>query len=71
MKRPTVSTNPGDGSDALGRDLAVTIRIGPDGVLYWHDLTADLLPVALALCPGDPDLEARDKAAGALRSPPR
>ncbi len=57
------SMNPGDGSDALGRELDVTIRIGPDGRLYWNDLTIDLLPVARALCPGDPDLEARAAAA--------
>jgi hypothetical protein len=52
-----------DGSDHSGRDLAVTIRIGPDGSLYFHDLTADLLPIALALCPQDLALAARAAAA--------
>ncbi len=57
------SMNPGDGSDPLGRELEVTIRIGPDGKLYWNDLTVALLPVARVLCPGDADLEARAEAA--------
>lgn len=58
-----VSRNAGDGRDPLGRDLEVTIRIGPDGTVYFNDLTADLLPVASALAPGDPDQERRVAAA--------
>ncbi|MHC4219661.1 MAG: radical SAM protein, partial [Planctomycetota bacterium] len=41
-----VSRNAGDDRDPLGRDLEVTIRVGPDGRVYFNDLTADLLPVA-------------------------
>jgi hypothetical protein len=70
MMRSTVSTNPGDGRDHAGRALDITIRIGPDGVIYFHDLTIDLLPVAAALAPGDPDLARRGAAtSGALQEP--
>jgi hypothetical protein len=48
-----------DGSDERGRTLVITIRIAPDGTLYFHDITPDLLPVAAALAPDDPALHAR------------
>ena len=62
----SVSINAGDGRDELGRDLVVTIRIGPDGKLYVNDITFDMLPVALALCPDDPDLSRRAETAQAF-----
>lgn len=37
----------------------VTITIGPDGRVYFHDLPSELLPVALALAPQDEQLQAR------------
>lgn len=52
-----------DGSDDVGAHLPITIRIGPDGRLYLHDLTHDLLPVAAALCPLDAALQQRVRAA--------
>jgi hypothetical protein len=39
--------------------LAVTIRIGPDGRVYFHDITADLVPVARALDPRNAELKRR------------
>ena len=51
--------HPSDGTDALGTQLELTIRIGPDGKLYFHDITAALLPVALALCPQTEELGRR------------
>lgn len=48
-----------DGTDKEGRGLVITIRIAPDGKLYFHDITADLLPVARALSPQDAALRAR------------
>lgn len=53
----------GDGGDRLGRELELSITIAPDGTLLFGDLTADLLPVAAALCPDDPILQARIAAA--------
>ena len=61
-----VSTNAGDGRDELGRDLVVTIRIGPDGTVYFNDVTLDLLPVTLALNPDDARLRQRLEAARAF-----
>ncbi len=58
-----VSRNAGDGRDPLGRDLEVTIRIDPDGRVYFHDITADLLPVLAALAPRDPGVRRRIAAA--------
>lgn len=63
--------HPSDGSDALGERLPLTIRIGRDGRVYFHDITADLLPVALALCPDDPVLQHRAAAAQAMLGGPR
>jgi hypothetical protein len=48
-----------DGSDQLGKGLPITIRIGPDGIVYLQDITVDLLPIALSLCPEDPVLQHR------------
>jgi len=42
-----------DGSDDRGKGLPITIRIAPDGRIYFHDITEDLVPVALAVCPED------------------
>lgn len=55
-----------DGTDDAGRGLTLTIRIGPDGRLYFHDITAGLLPLAAAMAPGNSDLHARAAAAAAL-----
>lgn len=51
--------HPSDGSDDRGRDLEITIRIGIDGRVYLYDITADLVPVVLALNPDDPALRRR------------
>ena len=48
MRQPT-----GPGS------LEVTITIGPDGRMYFHDLTPELVLVAATLCPVDPELLSR------------
>ena len=61
-------TPTGNGHDELGRDLTVTIRIGPDGSLYLSDVTMDMLPVVAALCPNDPELQRRLDAARAFRT---
>ena len=37
----------------LGQDLEIVITVGPGGQVYFHDLTADLLPVAVALAGQD------------------
>lgn len=49
-------------SDATEAGLDVTITIGPDGRMYFHDLTPELVPVAAALCPNDAELIARQVA---------
>jgi hypothetical protein len=43
--------------------IPVNIRIGPDGTLYFHDITLEMLPVALAMCPDNEDLKRRVAAA--------
>jgi hypothetical protein len=55
--------HPSDGSDEQARDLEITLRIGVDGRVYVHDITADLLPVFLALDPTNEDLQRRAAAA--------
>lgn len=60
--------HPSDGSDAEGRELDVVIRIGVDGRVYLHDITADLMPVLLTLSPHDPGLRRRAEAAAAFGS---
>lgn len=54
--------------DVEGRDLTVTIRIGPDGRVYFNDLTLDVLALAQAIAPNDESLRARVRAAVAFRS---
>jgi hypothetical protein len=44
----------------------VTVTIGADGRVLFHDLPPELLPVAALLCPGDPGLKLRCRAARAL-----
>jgi hypothetical protein len=58
-----VRSHTADGSDDRGRGLLITIRVGADGTVYFQDLTADLLPVARALAPGDAALRARSEFA--------
>jgi len=58
-----VNEHAGDGSDESGRMLPITIRIGPDGRVYFHDITEEMLPVARALCPEDRTLSRRIEAA--------
>jgi hypothetical protein len=60
--------HPSDGTDPEGRELDVVIRIAPDGRVFLHDITADLIPVALALNPGDPALVRRAEAAKAFQA---
>lgn len=45
----------------------VSITIGPDGRMLFHDLTAESLPVACAMCPGDPELKQRAEALALYR----
>jgi hypothetical protein len=63
---PAEHSHRGDGSDAFGRELEVAITISPDGTVLFGDLTADLLPVAAALCPNDRTLQRRIELAGVL-----
>lgn len=42
-----------DGSDSRGDDLLLTIRIGADGNIYFHDVSEALAPVMLAMNPHD------------------
>ena len=58
--------NDRDTHDPLGRDLEVTIRITRDGRLLFCDLPADMVPVALSMCPNDQDLICRAAAAEAF-----
>jgi hypothetical protein len=62
------SVHPADGSDSAGRQLDVLIRIGADGRVFLHDITADLLPVLVALNPLDPALKRRAESAAAFQS---
>ncbi|HVO77124.1 MAG TPA: hypothetical protein VMT60_03980 [Candidatus Bathyarchaeia archaeon] len=59
MKAPHTS----DGTDTQGRGLEIVIRIGPDGRVYLHDITADLVPIALAMNPDDRNMRSRLEAA--------
>jgi hypothetical protein len=60
---PRQPHHPPDGSDAEGDGLLVTIRIGADGRVYFHDITAGLIPVAQALDPNDTSMSHRAEAA--------
>lgn len=53
-------------SDEDGSDLVITIRLAPDGRVYFHDITADILPVAHALAPTDATLASRRAALDAF-----
>jgi hypothetical protein len=59
-----------DGTDKAGRLLSITIRIGPDGAVYFQDITAKVAAVALALNPHDADLRKRLRAASAAPQEP-
>ncbi len=61
-----VSSNPGDGSDPLGRALDISITIAADGTVHLHDITRDLLPVLAALNPNDETTRRRLEAARRL-----
>jgi len=52
-----------DGSDAGGEQLPITIRIAPNGRIYFHDIPEALLPVALAMNPDDHAMQQRVKMA--------
>jgi hypothetical protein len=58
----------GDGLDQRGRGLEIVIRIAPDGKVYLHDLTPDLLPVIEALNPRDEVVRARVEACRGMES---
>lgn len=55
-----------DGRDERGRGLEIVIRIAPDGKVYLHDITPDLLPVLEALNPRDDMVRARVEACRAM-----
>ena len=42
-----------DGTDPSGTGLEISIRIGPDGILYFHDIPPALVEVALAMNPAE------------------
>ena len=58
--------HPSDGSDPRGLALEITIRIAPDGRVYLHDITEDLLPILLALNPTDESTHLRVQAAASF-----
>jgi hypothetical protein len=60
-ERVSVST-----ADPDGEALTVTIRVAPDGRVYFHDIPAGLVPVALAIAPDDATLRARQRAVAAF-----
>lgn len=68
--RGTISPTGAPPHDVEGRDLTVTIRIGPDGRVYFNDLTLDVLALAQVIAPDDESLKARVRAALDFRSCP-
>jgi len=54
--------------DLDGESLTVTIRLGADGRVYFQDIPAGLVPVALAIAPGEQGLLARARMLDAFRS---
>lgn len=58
----------GDGLDQRGAALEIVIRIAPDGKVYLHDITPDLLPVIEALNPRDEAVRARVEACRIMES---
>jgi hypothetical protein len=55
-----------DGTDAQGDGLPVTIRIAPDGRVYFHDITERLVSVALAMNPEDEAMRERKRVLNAF-----
>jgi hypothetical protein len=51
------------GVKAAPLDPEIVIRIAADGRVYFHDLTAPMLPVARALAPADVELARREQLA--------
>jgi len=47
----------------------VEVSIGSDGRLYFHDLDADLIEVALAVNPGDQTMRRRQALCRSRREP--
>ena len=47
-------------------DFVVTITLGSDGRILFHDLTADVLPIACAICPDNEGLKKRQELARKL-----
>jgi len=54
------------GHDERGCDVLITIRITPDGRLFVHDITPDLLPALAAVCPNDRELALRAQIAAQI-----
>ena len=48
-------------------DRAVTITLGADGRVLFHDLPRELLPIAKMLCPRDNTLRKREAASRLLK----
>ncbi|HKQ48033.1 MAG TPA: hypothetical protein VJZ71_08195 [Phycisphaerae bacterium] len=53
-------SKPQETMSATGLD--VTITIGADGRMYFHDLTPELVPIAAAICPNNAEVMARQVA---------
>jgi hypothetical protein len=51
---PALLIHDADGTDPQGNKLSITIRIAPNGSLYFQDITAALAPVVAAMNPSDP-----------------
>lgn len=58
-----------DGSDARGDALPITIRIGPDGRVFFHDIPEGLVGVALSMNPDDPSMRERVRILSTLGPP--
>lgn len=61
-----IEAHAADGRDELGRGLEIVIRIAPDGRVYLHDITPDLLPLLRELNPHDQSVRQRIQAARAF-----
>lgn len=51
---PALLMHVADGTDSHGNRLPITIRIAPNGSLYFQDITAALAPVVAAMSSSDP-----------------